>query len=283
MSTPRFGPAGGSESFLSEKKHASIDAPAWLHARGLNALEVQFGRGVGMGEKTARLLGERAKENDIALSVHSPYYISLSNPDALEKNLNYIKQSATAANWMGANKVVVHTGSTKGMTREQALDNSADTLTAALVMLNELNLSHITLCPETMGKINQLGTLSEVLELCVRLPKLAPCVDFGHLYARTLGELTTRAQFAAILDEIEATIGDDKARLLHCHFSQIEYTSGGEFKHLKYNNGEFGPDFALLAKLFAERKYTPTIICESAGTQAEDAAAMRDMLREATS
>ncbi|MCL2546424.1 MAG: TIM barrel protein [Oscillospiraceae bacterium] len=278
--TAKFGPAGGSDSFLSEKKHATVDAPAWLHARGLNALEVQFGRGVSMGEKTAKLLGEHAAAYDIALSVHSPYYISLSNLDAKEKNLQYIKQSAGAADWMGASKVIVHTGATKGMTREQALDNAAETLTTALAMLDELNLSHITLCPETMGKINQLGTLTEVLDLCVRLPQLAPCVDFGHLYARTLGNLTTETQFAAILSEIESAIGLDKARLLHCHFSQIQYTTGGEYKHLTFGNGEFGPDFTPLAKLFAQRGYTPTVICESAGTQAEDAITMKTLYEE---
>ncbi len=279
----RFGPAGGSDSFLAEKKHATVDMPQWLHARGLTALEVQFGRGVSMGESTARKLGEQAKQYDIALSVHSPYYISLSSPEpeSRDKNLNYIRQSAQAADWMGATRVVVHTGMTKGMTREQALDNAAATLQAALELLESLGLSHITLCPETMGKINQLGTLTEVLTLCQRLPALHPCVDFGHLYARTLGDLTTHGQFAALLDEMEAAIGYDRARRLHIHFSQIQFTAGGEYKHLKYGNGQFGPEFDALALLFAERDYTPTLICESDGTQAEDAALMRDLYRKA--
>jgi len=276
----RFGPAGASESFLAEKKHSATDMPAWLHARGLNALEVQFGRGVSMGEKTANLLGERAARYGIALSVHSPYYITLSSPDpeARVNNLRYVRQSAEAAARMGAERVVIHTGAAKGMAREQALDNAAATLDAALAMLDEMNLPRITLCPETMGKINQLGTLTEVLTLCSRQPRLRPCVDFGHLYARALGGLTTEAQFAAVLDEIEAAIGIGNARQLHCHFSQIEFSKGGEVRHLAYGNNDFGPDFAPLAKLFAERDYTPTVICESKGTQAEDAALMKRML-----
>jgi deoxyribonuclease-4 len=126
-----------------------------------------------------------------------------------------------------------------------------------------------------MGKINQLGTLDEVLALCVRLPRLRPCVDFGHLYARSSGTLHTDKHFAAVLDEIEAAVGLDGARLLHCHFSQIEFSAGGEVRHTVFGNGEFGPDFAPLAKLFAARVYTPTVICESKGRQAEDAMAMK--------
>jgi len=272
----RFGPAGSSNSFLQQKKHTSIDAPQWLHENGLNALEIQFGRGVSMGETTAKTLGERAKKFGVQLSVHSPYYISLSsfNEESLEKNLRYIRQSAQAAAWMCAQRVVVHAGSVpKGLERTAALEKSYETLVAALGMLDELALDTITLCIETMGKVNQLGTLSEVLELCKRLPRLQPCVDFGHIYARQQGVI----DYNECLNEIEAAIGLEKAQQLHVHFAKMEYSKGGEVRHLTFENDEFGPDFASLAAIFAQRGYTPTIICESAGTQAEDAKAMRDM------
>jgi deoxyribonuclease-4 len=279
--TARFGPAGR----CSAAEHIpTVQAPEWLAQRGLNAFEVQFGRGVSMGEKTARKLGESAAGYDIALSVHAPYYISLSSaePESREKNLRYIRQSAAAADWMGATRVVVHAGSAK-QDRDAALTRAFDTLKAALDMLEELSLPHIQLCPETMGKINQLGDLDEVITLCAAEPRLHPCIDFGHLYARCHGELKTEDDYAAVLDRLEAGIGRERARKLHVHFSQIEYSKGGEVRHLKYGNGQFGPDFAPLAALFAKRGYNPTVICESDGTQAEDAALMRDLYQKCKS
>ena len=280
--TARFGPAGSSESFLAEHS-SSLKAPGWLAERGLNALEVQFGHGVNMGEKTARQLGESAREHNVALSVHAPYYISLASPEPAmrEKNLRYIRQSAEAAAWMGASRVVVHTGSAQGG-RDQALARALDTLRAALDMLEQADLAQIRLLPETMGKVNQLGDLDEVLQLCAQEPRLRPCVDFGHLYARGHGDLDDREKYAAVLDAVENAVGQEGARSLHLHFSQIEFSKGGEVRHLRFDNGRYGPDFAPLAVLFARRGYAPTVICESKGTQAEDAVAMRALYLRAT-
>jgi deoxyribonuclease-4 len=54
------------------------------------------------------------------------------------------------------------------------------------------------------------------------------------------------------------------------------YTAGGEKTHLTFEDTEYGPDFEPLMEVIHERNYTPFIICESQGTQAEDAAKMRE-------
>lgn len=87
------------------------------------------------------------------------------------------------------------------------------------------------LCPETMGKIGQLGTLEEVLALCGVDSRITPCIDFGHLNARTLGGIRSKADYAAILDRIGEALGDARARQFHVHFSRIEYSKGGEKRH----------------------------------------------------
>ena len=134
------------------------------------------------------------------------------------------------------------------------------------------------LCPETMGKVNQLGTLDEVLALCEVDPRITPCIDFGHLYARSCGvqfaDATAAADYAALLDTLAARLGDDRAVHFHAHFSRIAYTKGGEKCHLTFADTAFGPPHAPLLALLKERHLAPTIICESAGTQAEDAAAL---------
>lgn len=107
---------------------------------------------------------------------------------------------------------------------------------------------------------------------------ITPCIDFGHLYARSCGvqfaDATAAADYAALLDTLAARLGDDRAVHFHAHFSRIAYTKGGEKCHLTFADTAFGPPHAPLLALLKERHLAPTIICESAGTQAEDAAAL---------
>lgn len=126
-----------------------------------------------------------------------------------------------------------------------------------------------------MGKINQLGTLEEVLELCTLDDEMLPCVDFGHLNARTLGGIKSAEDYAAMLDAIENKLGHDRLSEMHVHFSKIEYTAGGEKRHLTFDDSIYGPQYEPLCELFASRGLNCTVICESDGTQAEDASLMK--------
>ena len=129
---------------------------------------------------------------------------------------------------------------------------------------------------ETMGKLNQLGTLEEVIELCKLSPIFSPVVDFGHLNARALGGAFPDVDsYRRIFDTIATSLGDDFAKTLHCHFSKIAYTSAGEKKHLTFADTEFGPSFEPLAEAIVKEGVSPRIICESDGTQAEDALYMK--------
>ena len=271
-----FGPGGNSTSF--GKRKFPEELPGYLSSMGLNGYEIECGRGVRISAKTYELLPKIAQENNIALTLHAPYFISLSGEkeETRLKSLDYIQESAEAAQKLGAKKIVVHSGSCAKMTREQALALASDTLKKTQQRLDENGLSDVIICPETMGKINQLGTLSEVIELCRVDERFLPCVDFGHLNARTLGGIRTKADYAAILDEIEDKLGIQRLKHFHVHFSKIMYTAGGEKEHLTFEDREYGPDYEPLMELFYERGLEPTIICESAGTQAEDAAKMRN-------
>ncbi len=277
-----FGPAGNSESFSRQYK-SSLDAPRFLREMGLDCFEYQCGRGVSIGEETARALGERARGHGIVLSLHAPYFINLSSPDPerRQKNLGYILSACRAADWMGAGRVVVHCGGLTGQTRAQALENTVSGLRGALACLEAEGLGHVRLCIETMGKINVLGDLPEVMQICRTDERLLPCVDFGHLNARTLGQVTTREQLCGVLDALHHQLGAERGRLFHAHFSKIEYARGGEVRHLTFADTVYGPDFAPLAALLAERALSPHIICESAGTQAEDALAMKILYQNA--
>jgi len=272
----RFGPAGNADNV---PYRSCTDAPKWLSELGLDCYEYQCGRGVHVGEKTARALGEAARDWGIALSLHAPYFINLANPDpeSQRKTRGYILDACRAADWMGAGRVVIHTGALMKRTRREALDTAMASLRELLRCWEGEGYAHIALCPETMGKINQLGTLAEVLELCRLDRRLIPCVDFGHLYARTLGELTGPAACRAMLDQIETVLGPARAQHFHSHFSPIEFTpKGGEKRHRTFSDsGGFGPDPAPLMAEVARRGWSPRFICESAGDQTADALAMK--------
>lgn len=278
MEYARFGPAGNGEQFTALGYKKTIEVPDYCRRIGVTAYEYQCGHGVRVSKASASAFGEKAREAGIRLSLHAPYYISLSSvePEKRENSVRYILESAEAAAAMGAARVVVHSGSCGKMSRTDALELAKDTLKKALAALDAAGLSGVTVCPETMGKINQLGTLEEVLELCRIDDRLLPCIDFGHLNARTFGGIAGRAEYAAILDAVEDRLGSDRLRVFHSHFSKIEYTDkGGEKRHLTFADETYGPRFEPLIDLVVQRGLTPTFICESAGTQGEDAAAMK--------
>lgn len=271
-----FGPAGNSASFPYK---SSLEAPDWLASLGLELYEYQCGKGVNIGEETARKLGQRARQAGIKLSLHAPYFINLANPDpeSLKKTIGYVLSACRAADWIGASKVIFHPGALMKRTRKEAQEIAVRSLREVLCVCDAEGYGHIALCPETMGKINQLGDLDEVLELCTMDERLIPCVDFGHLYARSLGADEGREACARMLDRMREVLGEARASRFHSHFSRIEFTlKGGEKCHRTFaDHGGFGPDPEPLLEEVARRGWEPTFICESAGTQAEDALEMK--------
>ena len=271
-----FGPAGNAESFPYK---SSVDAPRWLQELGLDCYEYQCGKGVRVKEVTAVALGRQAQEHGVALSLHAPYFINLANPDpeSQEKTIGYITSSCLVADQMGATRVVIHSGALMKRTREEAMNIALPFLKRIVAVCQDQGFGHITLCPETMGKINQLGDLDEVLRLCQVHESLIPCVDFGHLYARSLGKDEGAEAVERMLSRMESELGTDRASRFHSHFSHIEFTpNGGEKCHRTFDDdGGYGPAWEPLAQAVAERGWSPTFICESAGTQAEDALTMK--------
>lgn len=274
----RFGPAGSSESFTTMGYRKTVQMPEYLEKMGLNAFEYQCGRGVRINEEAAAQLGDLCRKKDIALSLHAPYFISLSSleEEKRDKSIEYILESAVAANAMGADRIIVHAGSCAKISRNEALALAKETLRKAVLVLHEHGLSHIHICPETMGKFNQLGDLDEVMELCLVEDSFIPCIDFGHLNARTLGGLANQEDFVKVFEVMEDKLGVDRMRRFHSHFSKIEYTEkGGEKRHLTFADTLYGPNFEPLMECILQKNACPRIICESAGTQAEDARLMR--------
>ena len=273
----RFGTAGISESFDAMGYKNSLDIPAYIESFGLHAFEYQCGRGVRLGLDKAAEMARRAERPDILFSIHAPYFISMSSmtEETRLKSVDYILQSCRVVRALGGRRVIFHSGSCGKQSREQALEKALDTMQRIVKAVDEEGFGDLTLCPETMGKIGQLGTLDEVLALCGVDKRITPCIDFGHLNARTLGGIKTKQDYADILDRMQQVLGDERAKNFHVHFSRIEWSKGGEKRHWTFADTQFGPEYQPLMQLFKERQLSPVVICESAGTQAEDALTMQ--------
>ncbi|HOJ09120.1 MAG TPA: TIM barrel protein [Clostridiales bacterium] len=275
----RFGPSGNSQSFYDEGFKSSVQMPGWLKDMGLNAYEYSCSKGINIGRKTAEDLGDRARENNIFLSIHAPYYINLASdePEKREKSIQYIIKTLEAASWMGAGRIVVHTGSCSKVDRRWALDTSIEAMREAIARSDDMGYGNINVCPEVLGKMNQLGSLDEILEICAIDERLIPTLDFGHLHARHGGNLNSTEDFDRVLNRVEDALGNERLKHIHIHFSRIEFTAGGEKRHRTLSETEFGPEFEYLAIAIKKKNMEPVIICESRGNMAEDALKLKEI------
>ncbi len=275
----RFGPSGNSTRFYDEGHVSSVDAPKWLADQGLNAYEYSFGRGINISDEKAAAIGELGKTFDVAISVHAPYYINFANPsdDMAEKSFAYVLRSCQKARAFGGNRVVFHPAAQGKMTRSEAVELTKKRLQTLSRLIVENKMDDCLFCPETMGKINQIGTVEEVAEFCKIADFFVPTVDFGHVNARTYGSLKTEEDFEQIVRCLVNSIGIERTSMMHIHFSKIEYSAGGEVRHLTFADTVFGPQFEPLARVLKKYDLQPVIICESDGTQADDALQMKQI------
>ena len=274
-----FGPGGNSDAFKFWGGKSTLDAPRFVSEIGLDAYEYEAGNGIASSPIMLSAIGKEAEKYGVKMSFHTPYFISLSGVEEEKrlKSIKYIFDSLNAAKLLGAKTIVVHTGSAAKITRDEAMRLAADTL---IKTLNTVDTYGIKIGLETMGKINQLGTLDEVLELCRIDSTLVPVVDFGHMNARECGGVfVTPDDYMRVFDKIDRKLGAEVASNLHCHFSKIEWTDKGEKKHLTFADEVYGPNFEPLMEAIYKNSLNPTIISESAGTQSDDALAMKKYYR----
>lgn len=273
----RFGPSGNCLRYYEEGFKSSADAPAWIAKQGLSAYEYSFGRGISISDSKANVIGSKGKEYDVAISVHAPYYINFANPsdEMAEKSYDYVINSCRKVREFYGERVVFHPASVGKMNRKDAVELTKVRLERLADIIKANKMDDCLFCPETMGKINQIGDVEEITEFCKIADFYIPTIDFGHINARTYGSLKTADDYEQIILHIINNLGVERANKIHIHFSKIEYSAGGEVKHLTFEDTFFGPEFAPLAQILKKHNLSPVIICESDGTQADDAIAMK--------
>lgn len=278
----RIGPSGNSEEFYALGYKNTEQMPKWLREeKGLNAYEYSFGRGVNMSFEKAEKIRIEAEKHDVLISGHAPYYINLANLDdgMLEKSYTYVTATAEMTRRMGGERVIFHPATQGKLERVESVEKMVDKSKILRDKIIERGYSDMIFCPETMGKIKQIGDTTEILKICKLWDNFIPCIDFGHLNARTYGSLKSTRDFENIIDEILQTIGE-RGKNFHVHFSKIMYGNGGEIKHLNFDDTQYGPEYYYLAEAIVKTNVTPTLICESAGWQSIDAKTMSEMIEK---
>ena len=278
-----FGPSGHDETFVQEGYQATIQMPKWLHDKGLELFEYSFGRGVRVSAETADAIGNEADKYGIEMSVHAPYFINFASveQEKADNSITYLTSSLKILRHFHGNRCVFHPGAEGKQPRNEAFARTLDNFARALDVIKANGDDDLIICPETMGKQAQIGTVDEVIKLCQLAPNVYPCIDFGHVNSLLGGALKTADDFQRIIDAMFDGIGEEKTKNMHVHFSKIMYGAKGEIKHLTFADNVYGPEFEPLCEVIVKNNLTPHILSESAGTQMLDSLCMKNCYMKA--
>jgi len=217
-----------------ESPEAAVEA---LLARGLSACEIDFEGRFWMDYPFAERFGELCREQDIALSVHAPIAGFMGHAERgkkLNMAVGMLDHSAGIAKTAGAEVVVFHPGFLLGRSREDAIDAVVEQLTELRERLEGKDRA-VPFGIEVMGRVRELGSIDDVVEIAGRLDWVRPVIDFAHMHATTDGALTTVEPFAEALAKADAVI--ELGAPFHIHFSDIQFANRNETKHLPYGEG----------------------------------------------
>ena len=274
----KFGPAGNDNKFIEEGYKKLLDAPQWIKRQGLDLYEISFGHGIVINSIYANNMRQEIDKSGIEVSIHAPYYINFANPseEMEEKSINHVINSLKILKILGGKILVIHSGTQLKLDRQTAMDNIISRYKKLIKIIYEEGLEDMYICPETMGKHSQIGSVDEIIEICKLDKILLPTFDFGHINSVTNGSLKTKEDYNKIIKKCYAELGEEKTKNMHIHFSKIEYGIKGEIRHLTFEDNIYGPDYKNMIDALIENNIDATIICESNGTMATDAKIMKD-------
>lgn len=227
----RFGTVGS--PIGTPKPGGSPTAIKFIRTIGLDCLELGWVQSVRVSEETCAMIKTNAIEQDVAVSVHAPYYINL-NADETEwpKSRKRLMDAAYYGNLAGATDIIFHPGSYFGNDPEDVLKVALPRLRECAMELADAD-NKVTLRPETMGKSAMLGSLADTVEMAAQIKGVQPCIDFAHLHARPGdGSMNTMEEWSRELEMVQGRLGQEALSSLHIHLSGIEYGPKGEKNHL---------------------------------------------------
>jgi deoxyribonuclease-4 len=241
-----------------ESPEAAVEA---VLARGLSACEIDFEGGFWMSYEFAERFGEVAREADVALSVHAPLAGFMGHAERgkkLNMAVGMLDHSAGIAKTAGAEVVVFHPGFLLGRTRDEAIDSVTEQLGELRERLEGKGRG-VPFGIEVMGRVRDLGSIDDVVEIARRLPWVRPVIDFAHMHATSDGAFISVEPFVEALEKADAVI--EPGAPFHIHFSDIAFANRNETKHLPYGDGTLRAE--PLRDALAQFERPATVISES--------------------
>lgn len=262
----------------SAKRRNTLDGIRRIAELGLNAMELEFVRGINLSAEAASKARELSKELGVVLTAHAPYYINLlsDKADVRKASVERIVESAKIAYIAGAWSVVFHPGYYGKYSSDEAIRIVREAVKHVVKVVTDMGLK-IWVRPETMGGLAEVGSLDEVIAIVEGIDMALPAIDFAHLYARSLGKINTVEGFREVLAEVERRLGTEAVRNSHIHLSGIDYGERGEKLHLNFDESSF--NWRAAVEAIKEFKVEGVVICESPNLE-EDAQKIADALRE---
>ncbi|MBN1537293.1 MAG: TIM barrel protein [Anaerolineales bacterium] len=257
----RFGTVGSPTS-TPKKPGGSVGAVLQISELGLNALELGWVRSVRVSETTCAEIKAAAREKDVALSVHAPYYINLNaTEEEWPKSRQRLMDAAHYGNLVGATDIVFHPGSYFGQPAESVLPLATRRLEGCAQELQEAG-NPVILRPEVMGKSAMLGSFEDTIVMSKAISGVQPCLDFAHLHARPGdGSMNSLDEWRRILEAYGNALGDEALRHLHTHLSGIHYSEKGEREHLPLEEADL--NLSAILQALKEFNCGGRIMCES--------------------
>jgi len=207
---------------------------------GLDGMELEYTRGIRVDFPKMQEIGRLAGELGLILTAHAPYYINLfaREKDKVDRSYQYILDTARALDSAGGYSIVFHAAYNLGARPHEVYDHVREHI-EHIAALARKEVIRVWIRPELMGKISQFGTLEEIIRLSKETGgRIAPCIDFAHLHART-GRYNTYEEFARVFEYIGEELGDTALENVHMHFSGILYSQKGEQKHVNLRYSDF--------------------------------------------
>jgi len=271
----RFGTAGIPRS---TPKRSTIDGIEHVRRLGLDAMELEFVRGVNLKPELAKKIKYVAKKHDVLLTAHAPYYINLnaSEKAKVEASKKRIIQSAERLYQAGGWSVVFHAGYYLKQDPAKVYNRIRDALKEIERELMDRGIK-VWLRPELTGKPTQFGDLKEIVRLSEELETVLPTIDFAHAHARNRGKCNTAEEWREMLAFIEDRLGREALDNMHIHISGIEYTEKGEKNHLNLQESDM--NWEDLLRVLKEFRIKGVVISESPNIE-EDALLMKKKYEE---
>jgi deoxyribonuclease IV len=270
-----FGTAGIPRSALKQDTISGLER---IKELGLDAMELEFVRGVHLTPSAALAIAQAKTRLGLRLTCHAPYFINLASvePAKVKASIKRILDSARISSLCGAESVTFHAGFYMQLPPETVYQTIKQNITQIIEILRKEKIA-ITLKPELTGKPTQFGSLEELTQLASEINDLGICIDFSHLHARNNGKYNSYAELSQALKKVKQQLGEAGLSNLHIHTSGIEYTAKGERKHLNLKESDM--NYRDLIKALKDNNAGGILICESPNLE-EDALLLQKEYRK---